>query len=106
MYYGLAGITPGSWTVNQADLANMRNEGISGRFAHIDYPDAIAELARSSGVQPGQCILRHILQRAEPTRFNFIWPITYAGYDATQYYLSDKKTTVFDVIVKLTQSCT
>ena len=101
--YGEAAIEPGSWTVSNAGLADMSKDGVSERLAHIDYPNAIAEFGKLTGDRQA-AVLTDIAASQHVHNFSFIWPILYSGYDATKVMLSDGKTTVFDVIVKLIEA--
>lgn len=98
--YGEAAIQPGSWSVSLPGLDDMRKDGVTELLAHIDYPNAIAEFGKLSGDRQA-AILTDISASQKVHNFSFIWPIIYSGYDATTVTLSDGKTTVFDVIVKL-----
>lgn len=103
--YAQAAVSKVTWEVSQRELAQMTEQGITTRLAHIDYPGGIIEFGKLVPDRQAEIILK---LSADQHRygFTFVYPVFYGRqeYDSSRQVTQTsghfRGATVLDVIAE------
>jgi hypothetical protein len=103
--YAQAAVNKATWEVSRKELAQMTEQGIGTRLAHIDYPPGIIAFGKLTPDRQAEIILK-LSSDQHKDGFTFVYPVFYGrqGYDSSKQVTTldgpFKGATVLDVIAE------